>query len=390
MTEAPAISASVSLATWQQGPHNRRTLGRMREVVPTARVAASRQPLELPAGEPLSLELPLSSPFAGDTTVAATLERTYADGLIVLHHGRVRHESYPGDLTADRTHAVYSISKSIVGALAATLVADGLLDVQALVTSYVPELASSGYAGAKVRDVLDMRSGIQFSEEYLEPGSGAHLLDQAVGWAPRTDESPESLYQYLTTLPADRPHGGAFEYRSCEADVLGWICERAANQRMPELLSARLWSRIAEHDMDAAVDLAGSVFHDGGLATTLRDLARFGETLRRDGASEDRVGLAPTDWLEDCLTNGPEYRQALADSPSHTAELFPGGMYRNQFWVPYGDRRVLLCIGMHGQVLYVDLDNAAVVAQLSSWPEPVIDELAYDVLAAIETIIASL
>lgn len=142
--------------------------------------------------------------------------------------------------------------------------------------------------------------------------------------------------------------------------------------------------------MDAAVDRAGSVFHDGGLAVTLRDLARFGEVVRRDAGAEDGVGILPMTWLQECLTNGPEYRKAFADSPSHTTELLPGGMYRNQFWVPYADRRVLLCMGIHGQVLYIDVDNAAVVSQLASWPEPVIDELAYDMLASIEAIVASL
>ena len=33
-------------------------------------------------------------------------------------------------------------------------------------------------------------------------------------------------------LVAAREHGGAFEYRSCETDVLGWVCERAAGRRM--------------------------------------------------------------------------------------------------------------------------------------------------------------
>ena len=93
------------------------------------------------------------------------------------------------------------------------------------------------------------------------------------------------MYEYLATLQANRPHGTAFEYRSCETDILGWVCERASGVRMPELLSTLIWSRIgAEQDMDAAVDPAGAVFHDGGLAATLRDLGRFGQMLLDGGA----------------------------------------------------------------------------------------------------------
>jgi CubicO group peptidase (beta-lactamase class C family) len=65
-------------------------------------------------------------------------------------------------------------------------------------------------------------------------------------------------------------------------------------------------------------------------------------------------------------------------------------MYRNQFWVPYAERRVLLCLGIHGQMLYIDFDNEAVVAQLSSWPVQVQEDYLQDAFAAVETIIAAL
>ncbi|MCT7350670.1 beta-lactamase family protein [Streptomyces sp. 15-116A] len=392
MPLTPHVPAPISLATWQQGPHNRYTAGRMREVVPTARVAAGPHPIPLPDGEQLTLDLPVTSPSAGTTTVADIVARTCIDGLIVVHRGTVRHESYPGDLTPDRPHMLYSVSKSIIGVIAAGLVADGHLDVDELITAYVPELAGSGYSGATVRDILDMRSGIRFSEDYLTPGSDVSQIDQAVGWAPREDDrAPASLYEYLRLLRAEREraHGGPFTYRSCETDVLGWVCERAAGERMPELLSRRLWSRLAEQDMDAAVDRSGTVFFDGGLAATLRDTARFGELVRRDGGRQNRIGLVPAHWIEDCLTGGPDSRQAFADDPSSMG-LFPGGMYRNQFWVPYAERRVLLCLGIHGQMLYIDFDNEAVVAQLSSWPVQVQEDYLQDAFAAVETIIAAL
>ncbi len=48
----------------------------------------------------------------------------------------------------------------------------------------------------------------------------------------------------------------------------------------------------------------------------------------------------------------------------------PGGMYRNQFWLPYPDRDVLVCLGIHGQMVYVNPLTGVVAAKLSSWPEP--------------------
>jgi CubicO group peptidase (beta-lactamase class C family) len=313
------------------------------------------------------------------------LADTYTDGLMVVQRGTVLAELYPGDLDAERPHMLFSVSKSIVGTVAANLVAAGVLDPDAPLTEYVPELAVSGYAGATVRHILDMRSGIRFSEDYLEPGAEVRYLDQAVGWIPRVDEwVPESLYAYLPMLEADCPHGGAFEYRSCETDVLGWVCERAAGESMPSLLARLLWSRIAADDMDAGVDRSGAVFCDGGLAATLRDVARFGEVLRRGGVG-DNGPIVPTSWIEDSLAGAPDSREAFARSPTETPP-FSGGMYRNQFWVPYPDRRVLLCLGIYGQSIYVDMDRDVVVAKLSSCPspvDPVLDGMSFAVAEAI-------
>jgi CubicO group peptidase (beta-lactamase class C family) len=382
MTITP--NPTVSLADWQGAPHNRRTFGRMREYVPTARVAAGTTPLRLRDGGSLDLDLPVRIGEA-DRPLRSVLADTYTDGFMVVHRGIVLAETYPGDLGPDRTHMLFSVSKSIVGTVAANLVAGGLLDPSAQLSDYVPELGSSGYAGATVRHILDMRSGIRFSEEYLDAHAEVRQLDQAVGWVPRVDDwVPDSLYGYLPMLEPARPHGGTFEYRSCETDVLGWVCERAAGEPMPSLLSRLLWSRIAADDMDAGVDRAGAVFCDGGLAATLRDAARFGELLRLGGANgSDRI--IPASWIEDSLTGDADSREAFAQSPTETPP-FPGGMYRNQFWVPYPDRRVLLCLGIHGQSIYVDIDRAMVVVKLSSCPSPVDPALDSASLAVAETI----
>ncbi|RAG61311.1 hydrolase, partial [Burkholderia multivorans] len=131
-----------------------------------------------------------------------------------------------------------SVSKSLVGTVAGVLVGAGELETSRLVTDYVPELAESGYAGATVRDILDMRSGIRFSENYLDPESEVRQIERAIGWSVE-EPSPEAvgMYAYLRTLEQKAPHGGPFEYRSCETDVLGWVCEKVAGESMQTLMS---------------------------------------------------------------------------------------------------------------------------------------------------------
>jgi CubicO group peptidase (beta-lactamase class C family) len=195
-------------------------------------------------------------------------------------------------------------------------------------------------------------------------------LEQCIGWGPRQDPSaPASLYDFLLTLRRGSPHGGPFAYRSCETDALGWACEQAAGARMPELMSDLLWSRLGvEHDADMSVDSAGAAIHDGGMSTTMRDLARFGQMLLDEGRSMTGQRLLPAWWIRDSFAGDPDSRQAFASSPTVTG--MPGGMYRNQFWVPYADRDILLCLGIHGQMVYVNPGARLVGVKLSSWPVP--------------------
>ena len=290
----------------------------------------------------------------------------------------------------DTLHLLMSVSKSIVGILVGALVGEGTINVEEQVTRYVPELAQSGYSGATVRHLLDMRSGIEFSEDYLDPDSGVRQLEQAVGWAPRrTPHVPPALRGFLMTLRQAREQGGPYEYRSCETDVLGWVCEAAAGQRFPELAGDLIWSRLgADFDANIGIDSEGTGLFDGGISAALCDLARFGILIAQEGTSMTNQQVVPAAWIEDSFAGGPDSREAFASSPDDTR--MHGGMYRNQFWFPWPDRQVLLCLGIHGQMIYVDRATGLVGVKLSSWPTPQDSWKLFSTIAAFDAISAEM
>ncbi|WP_395729231.1 serine hydrolase domain-containing protein [Nakamurella sp.] len=372
---------------WQLGPTNRWTFSHLREVVRTARVpAAPSSARSFEAGKPLDPGMTVTLPDGTVGTLDALLDQTFTDGLLVLHRGRIVMERYPAELTAADTHALLSVSKSLIGCVVGILMDQGVIEEQANITTYLPEFVGLGYDGATVRQVLDMRSGIKYSEHYEDPGAEITMVGQVVDWSPRLlVDLPTSLYDYLTLLIAAGAHGGPFHYRSCETDVLGWICERASGRRMPHLLSELIWQPIgAEQDADAAVDRAGTVIHDGGLAAGLRDLGRFGQMLLDRGRVGDRQ-VVPEAFLEDTYRGGTDSRAAFGSTSTDTR--MPGGMYRNQFWLPYpADRQVLLCMGIYGQMIYIDPARDFVAVKLSSWPTAQQPELLGATLAAVDAI----
>jgi CubicO group peptidase (beta-lactamase class C family) len=136
---------------------------------------------------------------------------------------------------------------------------------------------------------------------------------------------------------------------------------------MPELMSELLWSRIgAQCDATIGTDAVGTGFFDGGINACLTDMIRFGSLFLREGVSLTEQQVVPAAWIADTLDGGSDSRQAFAASPDDT-EL-PGGMYRNQVWLPYPDSNVVLCLGMCGQVIYVNRGAEMVAAKLSTQP----------------------
>ena len=241
------VPSDVTLDNWQSAAQLHWTFQHVADFLPTATISRGTGPVaELPS-TPVDLsDIPLyDRTNRRRTTVGEVMAATATDGWIVIQHGKVLGEYYYGGMEADSSHLLMSVSKSLIAMVAGALASSGALDVDAELTHYVPALANSGYAGATVRHVLDMRSGIAFSEDYLDPMAEVRLLEQAIGWAPRTvPDLPTTMYDFLLTLPQKSPHGGPFEYRSCETDVLGWICEAASGLRMPELMSQLLWAKL--------------------------------------------------------------------------------------------------------------------------------------------------
>jgi CubicO group peptidase (beta-lactamase class C family) len=365
------MNPGATLANWQTAQFLRWSFQHAREMVPTARISRGTGAIaELPVEPRPVADVVVPRLDGSSTTVGAVVATTYTDGFMVMHDGRVIAEEYPAGMAPDALHLLMSVTKSLVGSVASVLVDRGVLDPAASLTTYVPALELSGYAGATVRHVLDMRSGIVFSEDYLDPSAEVRLLQQCIGWSPRRDPGmPSSMYDFLLTLKQGSPHGGPFAYRSCETDVLGWVCEQATGVRMAELMSDLLWSRLGvEHDADISIDSTGAAFHDGGMSTTMHDLAHFGQMLLDEGRSMTGQRVLAASWIRDTFVGDPDSRQAFASSLTDTR--MPGGMYRNQFWLPYPDREVLLCLGIHGQMVYVNPAARLVGVKMSSWPVP--------------------
>lgn len=347
-------------------PATRWAFSNMRQLVPTSVVwRGEAAATALPRAERDLGGIRLTTLDGKAMTFEEALAGTYADGILVLHRGQVVYERYFGALNAHRPHIAMSLTKSFVGTLAAVLVAQGKLDPSALVTRYVPEMAGTAYADATVRQVMDMTIGVQYSENYADPNAEVWNYARAGGMLPAGPnyQGPRSFYDFLTRLRKEGEHGQAFAYKTVNAEVLAWIIRRVGDQSMADLLSSEIWSKLGtEGDAFFMVDAIGTESGGGGLNTTLRDLARFGEMMRNRGRFNGQQ-VIPAAAVEDIERGGDRAHFAKAGYAT-----LPGWSYRNMWWVSHNEHGAYMARGIHGQSIYVDPKAEMVIVRYASHP----------------------
>lgn len=370
MTGPPPFppEARVTLANWQDPPFNRWAFQHVRELIPTARISRGDGPARpLPRAERDVLAFRFGYGDR-DLTVAELLEETYTDGFMVLHQGQVVAEHYLNGLAPDVPHLLMSVSKSVTSTVAGILAGRGELDVSAPVEDIVAELDGTSFAGATVQHLLDMRTGTRFDESYDNVEADVRTYERVYLWRPDSgDPRPPDALSYFGTLSNDGPHGGPFRYRSILTDVLAWVIERAAGDRLHRLIARELWQPMgAEFDAEITVDARGNPMADGGVCATLRDLARFGQLFADRGRTRDRA-IVPEAWIDDTVRGAPDGAEAFADGDD-TPGYPPGAHYRNCWWVRDPSVPFYHGSGINGQNIFVHVPSQTVVAKLSTWP----------------------
>ncbi|TNF04601.1 MAG: class C beta-lactamase-related serine hydrolase [Gammaproteobacteria bacterium] len=364
----PTDQKLVAQHNWDSPPYNRWSFQHMSQLFPVAAIhRGSAKVTELPRRERMLDAVSFKLLNGQQTDLISFLNDTYTDGFMVLHRGAVASEQYFNGMLPHTLHLLQSVSKTLVGTLTGILIGQGKIDPEMTVRDYVPELDGCGYGDASVQDVLDMRTGVKFNEDYTNPNAEFIQLDIASGWRERGDRtSPDSIYDLLKSIPKERNHGEYFQYRSVDTDVLGWICERAGGKRLAALLSEEIWSKLgAEQDANITLDSVGTALADGGVSACLRDLARFAQ-MHLQGGKFNGHQIVPESFIAACGRGSTPAFEVLNRG---YVEHLPNAAYSNQCWVLDSERGIYSARGVFGQMIYIDPQSDTVIIKLSSWPD---------------------
>ena len=349
----------ISIENWLSPPFNRLAFRNVRDFLPVANIACDPSHAISHPEKIINVDdLSFTDRSGKIWTIEQFAEATYADGILIMLNGSVVYESYtPGQTSADE-HLMFSVTKSVVGSLVGILVEQGLLNPDAQVLDYIPELNGSAYSQASVRNLLDMTVGVSFEEAYLLPDSAFGRYRQATGWHANNENNSVGMHRFLCEMEGQSGVNGArFHYMSPNTDLLGWVCERVTGKTLATLLSELLWQPIgAEKDAYITVDPLGAPRAAGGLGCTLRDMARFGECMRNLGRAGGRQ-VIPESWVRDILSSGDAEQWRKGEMYS----WMPGGSYRSQWWMTNNASGDYFAAGIYSQWMYISPVNSVVI-----------------------------
>ncbi|WP_336986706.1 serine hydrolase [Altererythrobacter aquiaggeris] len=352
-------------------PQTRWAFSNMRKFLPTARISRGQ-------GAPSALAMDLRddldalpiAPLGSGTPqrLDTSLVDSFTDAFLVMHKGAVVFERYFGVTQPASTHIAFSVTKSFIGTIAEILIEEGKLAPARTVAHYLPELAASGFGDATVRDVLDMRTALNWSEIYDDSQSDIIRFSAAVRMSPRRPDysGPNDMYAYLPGVLRDQHsnHGEMYNYRTVNTEVIGWIIARIEGKSGDQVISERIWQPLGmEQDGDIICDPALVPFAGGGMNLCLRDMARFGEMMRAGGMFDGRRVVPQP--VVDRIRAGSGHPGMHRDDYPH----LPGFDYSSQWWHMNDDHGCFSARGIHGQAIWINPAAEMVIARFGSMPD---------------------
>lgn len=205
-------------------------------------------------------------------------DQSTALGVVILHKGKIAFESYPR-MREHEKPTYWSVAKVITGTVVRILEERGDIDVSKPIEAYIPELAESAFAGIKIRNILDMATGLDCYDEYVDRQSCYYRYSMAIGDGFREDGAPDNPYEFVTTLKVTKhaEQGTQFSYSGVNTFVLAWLVEKVTGLPFPDVVTKEIWYHIgAEADAAYIAYRYGIPVTHGGFLAKMRDLARFG------------------------------------------------------------------------------------------------------------------
>ncbi len=303
----------------------------------------------------------------------------------------ILNEQHFNGMAPHRLHDICSGVKSAVATLIGVGYRKNVLDREADVSTYIPELKDTEWDGTTLGHLLDMESGMQFHEgiELVNGRPVVNLEKSDNIRAIRSQDSstdpnvPKGYKAFLKSLTRRCDPGLEFSYSEPDPHVAGWAAESVLKQNFADAFSQHIYRRLGpEQDAYVTCDWLGSTTYN--LSISPRDWGRWAQMCLQKGIVNGEE-IVPRRFFDEIDKGDPE---KLVGTPFVPYLVPRGSIFRNYFLrKPDGTYMVS---GAWGQGCNIDPARGHVIVQLGSWRHLEKPELLIDDLLAFEHVSAAM
>ena len=233
--------------------------------------------------------------------------------LIVGNKQNIYFEKYAKDFTENQPQTIMSITKMFVNLFVGELLNNKSINLDKKVSYYLPKIGS-GYANAKVKDVLNMNVINAYTEDYTKAYSSSFLHEPVGGWRlPKNSDKHLSQEDYLNTIKSKKNRNlinksNLAFYKSANTDVVGLIVEKISGKPLRHWMLRAVEAAGFEEGIYIASDRYGMPWMSGGGCLITRDFLRMGLLFARKGKGVGNRKIGSASFLDQTVKNvGPKY-----------------------------------------------------------------------------------
>ena len=233
--------------------------------------------------------------------------------LIVGNKQNIYFEKYAKDFTENQPQTIMSITKMFVNLFVGELLNNKSINLDKKVSYYLPKIGS-GYANAKVQDVLNMNVINAYTEDYTKAYSSSFLHEPVGGWRlPKNSDKHSSQEDYLNTIKSKKNRNlinksNLAFYKSANTDVIGLIVEKISGKPLRHWMLRAVEAAGFEEGIYIASDRYGMPWMSGGGCLITRDFLRMGLLFARKGKGVGNRRIGSASFLDQTVKNvGPKY-----------------------------------------------------------------------------------
>ena len=293
------------------------------------------------------------------TSVKKITNHKYFCSLIVGKNQEILYEKYANDFSKSQPQTIMSITKMFINLFIGELLEKKMIDLNKNISHYLPDIGT-GYASAKIQDVLNMNIDNSYSEDYTDPYTSSYLHESVIGWRlPKNLKDIESQERFLNTIEAkkdkDLINNSEFSlYKSANTDVLGLLVEKVSGKPLRDWLLSAVEAAGFEDALYMGTDRNSTPWISGGGCLITRDFLRYGLLFSRKGQGVGNREVGSASFIDQTLKNkGTKYMELKKNKFLY----YSNSTMKSGNWIGHS--------GLGGQFLAVNLKTGIVAAYFS-------------------------